>query len=463
MSDLNKTTYLPEEMAEGLHFAFDYACKYADVSRTIDAGNRNTYDISLRQINADEPYDQIWLINIERNRLVVSHCDLDKAHTKSSEWVDDAIEEQAIDAAIEFDGWWYLRPSEFTYTLVTDEAPWVFWVSTDYVLYAQYGLDASTRIVLDEEVASISACRGFSSNEFPDRDQGLVVAYVKNGLPCYAQYIYDIELEGKRWTSPEQLCDVQGVLSIRSHRLNDFRIGFEMSTYRENIWAYTTRTYVSQKLEIIVQRVSESELTMFLYASKDDDISVECTSDISDDYCTLFFHITKPIRYFYSWRDVLAFDPVAIPDEQITDVEIVNSETAADIIVHLSARPKKLITSVTLNPSGRAAVQAKIKDCGYVIVPKTVFEFDTTIYRRLDPIFEIVGIHYEALSDTIKYSQLQNIQVENYSEIANIRPESSGLLYDAVAEVSLEMCTEIADIKFAESGIQYLQVETFVL
>ena len=74
-----------------------------------------------------------------------------------------------------------------------------FWVTPEGVLYAQRGEIEESRLVLDDMVTAVSACRGYSSNLYPDQDQGLVVAYVRDGKPWYRQYIYDSDQQTKRW------------------------------------------------------------------------------------------------------------------------------------------------------------------------------------------------------------------------------------------------------------------------
>lgn len=456
MGDFDKSTYLPEEMADEIRYTLD-------LLRTIDAGKRNAYDLSLRQISKDSSYDQIWLVSIEDGAVKINFCDYLGEYTNISEWTDISLGEYAIDAAIEFDGWWYLRPAELTYTLVTDEFPWIFWVTPDYVLHAQHGFDASTRIMLDTNVTSICACRGFSSNDYLERDQGLVVAYIKGNAPYYVQYIYNTNIEAKYWTLPEELCELKECLSIKSHRLNDFRLGFEISTTNKNIWAYTSRTYVSQKMEIITREMTlVPEKTMFLYTLKDTDLNIECSSGISADLKTISINVSKPIRYFYTWRDLVSFEEESVTDGMVRETTVTNSENDSVIEIKLVAPPKTLITNVTLNPTGSPAVQAIIPDFGYILVPMTTFNIDTTLYSHL-PSTLLETFRMLCNVHGIEYIDVEYVRGGMYLETVSTVLQDSNISYESVIYRSGADYMEQQNIGIRSSGIVYTQVETLVL
>lgn len=432
---------------------------------TIDAGNfaepvddisMDVRDITMRQLLESNGPDQIWIVGIEDGKMLVSRREYRETYTSNPVWTGVYSAGEALDAAIEFDGKWVLRANDVKYTLETEDQPWYFWIIPDGTLLAQHGEDETTRLALDTGVTKVSACRGYSSNFYPEQDQGLVAAYIKDGKPYYIQYVYDTQLEAKRWLQPELLMD-EKVEDFRVHRLNDYRLGFELTTAERNIWVYTGRTYVAQAVPKEQDGVSLSDKTMFLYAPWDTDLSVEYSNAISDDSLTLYIYVSKPVRYFYSWHDILSFDEESIEYSMIDGVEIENVDGGAVITVHLKSEPKKLITTAVVNPTDSPSLQAEIVDCGYIKAPKATLTFDTTIYRRLAIQTEQAGIRNTGTG--FQYAGIVDRKLSVQKESAGIRNTAAGVQYAAIIDRKLSVNTESASLRSTSSGMDYEQVE----
>ena len=432
---------------------------------TIDAGNfaeavddisMDVRDITMRQLLESNGPDQIWIVGIEDGKMLVSRREYRETYSSNPVWTGVYSAGEALDAAIEFDGKWVLRANDVKYTLETDDQPWYFWIVPDGTLFAQHGEDETTRVALDTGVTKVSACRGYSSNFYPEQDQGLVAAYIKDGIPYYVQYVYDTQLEAKRWLQPEILLAGEQAEDFRVHRLNDYRLGFELTTADRNIWVYTGRTYVAQAVPKEQDGVSLSDKTMFLYAPWDADLSVEYSNAISDDSLTMYIYVSKPVRYFYSWHDILQFDEESVEYSMIEGVDVENVAGGAVITVHLKSEPKKLITNVVVNPTDSPALQAEIEDCGYIKAPKATLVFDTTIYRRLAIPTERAAIRNTGTG--FRYESVAERRLAVREKFSGIRCTAAGIRYAGISEIRNSTHHEEGRIRTAASGMNYEQV-----
>lgn len=431
---------------------------------TIDAGNfaeavddisMDVRDISMRQLLESNGPDQIWIIGIEDGELLVSKRAYSETYNSNPEWEGVYAPGKGKDAAIEFDGDWVLRSGSQKFTLETEDQPWYFWVDMDDRLVAQHGEDEESRLTLDTGVSAVSACKGYSSIMYPEQDQGLVVAYIKDGYPYYIQYAYDSTLGAKRWYPMEQLTDVE-VTDLRIHRLNDYRLGFELTTPEKNLWIYTARTYVGQAVPKEKADVFLTDKAMFLYAASDTDLTVEYGQDISADSQTLYIFVSKPVRYFYSWQDVISFDEESITYGMVDSVTIENTEDSAVITIRLNEPPHKLITTVTVNPGNTNDLQAIIKDWGYIRAPKVVLTYDTTIYRYFTIPGEECGIRNSGTD--FAYEEIVKRRLALTTETGEIQNTSTGMQYALIEEIRQSIETETCEIENTAENMNYEQV-----
>ena len=150
---------------------------------------------------------------------------------ENKDYIDDVIWEtieilgEAIECAIEFDGDWTKIVGQYRFE--TEEKPWAFWIDNNNILWGQHLLDNSTKIELSNEVVKLTAVKGYRNIIFTDKDQGLVVMYIKeDGLVYYRSrifasegiYVWDNEILVTEFTKI--------ATAIRSFRTNDYRIGF---------------------------------------------------------------------------------------------------------------------------------------------------------------------------------------------------------------------------------------------
>lgn len=426
---------------------------------TLDAGNfaeavddvtMDVRDITLRQLMESYGPDQVWIVGIEDGKMFVSRREYSSSYSMNPKWEGVYSAGDAIDAAIEFDGKWVLRAGEQKFTLETQDQPWYFWVDPDGVLYGQEGELDDTRFVIDENVSAVNACRGYSSNIYVEQDQGLVVAYIKDGKPYYVQYVYDTQLEEKRWLPPELLTDLE-VEDFRIHRLNDYRLSFELTTATKNIWMYTERTYVAQAVPKEEGYVALDDRTMFLYTHKDTDLSVTYSNWISEDGLTMKIFVSKQVKYFNPWYDYLDIDESSITHSMVKKVEVENGESGAVIIIHLKQTAKKLITNVVVNPRDDGSIQAFIPDWGYIKAPKTTLVFDTTIYRWATMPVEEAGIQNS--DNSMAYNLVTVLQTAT-SEEAEIQNTDADMRYSHIDQLHADTAEE-AEVQISGVTMAY--------
>ena len=225
---------------------------------TLDAGNfaedvddlsMDVMDITMRQLLESNGPDEIWAVGIEEGKLLVSRRSYSESKTARPTWEGVYTPGKAKAAAIEFDGDWVLRTGEDQYTIETEDQPWLFWINMDDELIAQRGDDESTRSTLETGVKTVSACRGYSSIMYPDQDQGLVAVYTRlDGSAAYKQLVYVPDRGIREWHLGAEIGEGETWNKVNVHRLNDYRLGFEMSNSEHNIWLITERTYVGQSV-----------------------------------------------------------------------------------------------------------------------------------------------------------------------------------------------------------------------
>ena len=228
--------------------------------RMLDVGV-DMRDISIRQLSQDYGPDEIWIVGIEAGEAIVRKRKYDPKATIS--FTPCFSVGHAIEAAIEFDGDWVLRNDDTIDTLETQENPWIFWVDTENILYGQLGDDETTKVQLDTNVSKIYACRGFSSMYYKEQDQGLVLAYIKDGKVYYTQYVYNPTAKECRWSDIFVLDEsLSNVKSVAVQRLNDYRLGFTVVANNETRLYITDRMYVTQAVPKETANAFLTEKTM---------------------------------------------------------------------------------------------------------------------------------------------------------------------------------------------------------
>lgn len=140
---------------------------------------------------------------------------------------------------IAFDGEW-VRYRDI-WRLVTHEEPWIFWVDGSNVLWTQLWDDETTKVQLATGVTYCRAIRAWKNLNIADKDQGIVIGYIKSdGLVYYRNYCQAIDLTYS-WNVERQVAEFTGTaVNLNLFITNDYRMGFTVSDSLGDIYWYVT-------------------------------------------------------------------------------------------------------------------------------------------------------------------------------------------------------------------------------
>ncbi|MFI3171110.1 MAG: hypothetical protein R3Y58_01880 [Eubacteriales bacterium] len=247
--------------------------------------------------------------------------------TAESSWEPVYTVPSGIAAAIEYDAIWYLPTGADYYTLYTDDTPWVFVVKTNGTLVGQLGADDTTQVELSTGVSSVAAVRGYKSELFWEQDQGLIVAYIKDGQAYYRNYTQEAEeTSDKVWEIERQIEELgDDIVDLRVHRLNDYRVGFVATkSDGSNVWCLTERTYVASSMprETVSFNIV-NELISFV-CPPDLFRTLEITATLSEDAHTIYIesnldvYLDDDILNCLTFSTSLDIDKIEFVDNVIT-------------------------------------------------------------------------------------------------------------------------------------------------
>ena len=244
--------------------------------------------------------------------------------------------------AIAFDGEWHRYRK--LWRLVTHEKPWIFWVDGDSKLWAQLWDDDTTKQELATGVTYVRAIRAWKNLNLADKDQGIVVGYIKSdGKVYYRNYCQLLDLS-YTWEVERELTEFTGTASsLNLFITNDYRMGFTVADNLDDIyWYITDRDWAGMAIAADTISVAPAELTVDL-------IPIEyIIPHIEDEYLTVapaelvttllyadtdnaFAAINAPnIDDDWGWIINLTFDH-PIPTLSLVEVVVTNVDNSTTI------------------------------------------------------------------------------------------------------------------------------------
>lgn len=261
-------------------------------------------DIAIRQLSSDNGPDQIWVVGLDNNEALIRYRDYQETNANVA-WTAVGSLGRALHAAIEFDGSWVLRAGAGQYTIDTEENPYIFIVDEENRLIAYHGIDDDEPYELDTNVTFVRACRAYSSIDYPEHDQGLVVAYLKtDGTAWYRQYVWRADRQQFYWL-PEVQIGIDTWDHINVSRLNDYRVSFQLSNSEKNLWIYSDRTWVGQAtppefFSLYSNYIDKSAIYSSASFVRNVQIDSYSTTSVYDEAMdkyiwTVLFHFSKPV------------------------------------------------------------------------------------------------------------------------------------------------------------------------
>ncbi len=422
--------------------------------REIDVA-MDVHDLSIRQLSQDNGPDQIWIVGIDAGEALVKYRSY-KESSASVGWTSVGSLGQAIGAAIEFDGDWVLRHNEIQYTIETDESPWYFWIVPNGTLYACKGLpneEHSNVITLATNLTGVvKACKGYSSIIYPEQDQGLIVTYIKNdGGVYYRSYAYDGVLQAKKWDAEQQLNVPANMYNfVNVHRLNDYRLGFELSGNAKNLWLITERTYVAQSIypeSFDISTIQSSTEYMPFFQIYPDDytppsinvIETSVSSYVDDSeiephtYYVLYAKLDQELFAYDAFIpdfEKLVYDNTSITSDMVTDVKWLHHDGITEITITLYTAPLSyLSTAHTTNKTTWKLYDGTFISAYTSVVNITwdLTNYITAAVNDNDAVFQITDTTTFAVQD-LQYLTARN-EVESFAlldittlNVADINP-----------------------------------------
>ena len=227
-------------------------------TRLLDAGI-DVEDISIKQLPSNSSPSEIWALGFESTQLILKKSAYNRTQRTGWEAIKDFGE--ALCAALEFPGTWTLRGNTNKYTLETEENPFVFIVDLSGSLKVLSGENFEKAIELDTSVTALAACQGFSLANSTEHDQGMIVAYVKNGNVYCRQYTIGTAGEYV-WQTIQTVYESGDASFVSVHRLPDYRVGICIEHSSGTKWLISERLYVGQAIKPELIRTNFDNLSI---------------------------------------------------------------------------------------------------------------------------------------------------------------------------------------------------------
>lgn len=182
------------------------------------------YDITVRKLESESQISFIYAACIDDGICVIKKSEF--TELPGSAWIAEATLGEAIDAAIEFDGYW--STTQYPFTFNTDEDPWVGWITPAGSLNVRRLYAQEDPLVLATDVSKVAIVRGWKNTIDIGQDHGMIVLYIKNGVPYYRTYA-EQTTGSMAWEAERPLAIFSGTAAdINGFRTNDYRVGINI-------------------------------------------------------------------------------------------------------------------------------------------------------------------------------------------------------------------------------------------
>ena len=209
-------------------------------------------------------------------------------------WKDQFTLGPGSSVAIAFEGNWQ-RFRKY-WRLITAEKPYIFWVNDVGELWSQLWDEVETKLLLASNVVKVRAIRAWKNVGYQDKDQGVVVGYIKtDGLVYYRNFSQQSD-ETYLWEYERQITEFANTyVAINMFITNDYRMGFVVERSGGMIeWAITQRNWAGMASPDEYLKSGIRSIKMNVYPI------VYTDSFADDEYITsgignIFFNAAEPI------------------------------------------------------------------------------------------------------------------------------------------------------------------------
>lgn len=215
-------------------------------SKTVRIGTGlGQIDITMQREDPDTPPTHYYMSYIEDGEAKVAVADA----ANPGNFVYRSTLGVALSTAIEFNGQWKHTASG-GYGLVTDDAPWAFWIDSNNILWGKQLIEQPTLLKMSTDAVKITCVRGWHNTVELDIDQGLICLYSKkDGFLYYRNYCYQPD-GSYAWDTEHKIEEItESIVDFNPFRTNDYRVGILYETSTGQIkWLISTRNWAGMAI-----------------------------------------------------------------------------------------------------------------------------------------------------------------------------------------------------------------------
>lgn len=410
-------------------------------------------DLAIRQISSSDGPDEIWIVGNDAGKTLVRKRDYNEENVNVT-WTAVAAMGYFKAGAIEFNGQWVLRAAAGKYTLNTEEVPYLFLVTEEGQLWAYHGPNDEVPFLLDTSVTMVRACRGFSSIDYPEQDQGLVVAYLKeDGTAWYRQFIWDVNLQDYQWHYAEQIgTDTWDYINVS--RLNDYRLSFQLSNLAQNLWLYTDRTWVGQAtppefFSLYSNYIDKSAIYSSASFVRNVQIDSYSTTSVYDEAMdkyiwTVLFHFSKPV-FKRGIEDTMQY--VTLTGDLIANVQYISfneEENAIEVTLWMLEDIEDVsIVSGDFTIASSDGIFVAEYPCGYANIDTLTKHWEINNAKSYDVLSaDTLVLGTDTTLNRLDYQIKTYKKLNQPNEVFTLGTGSGALLVGNVARQNIEIKTE---------------------
>lgn len=410
-------------------------------------------DLAIRQISSSNGPDEIWIVGNDAGKTLVRKRDYNEENVNVT-WTAVAAMGYFKAGAIEFNGQWVLRAAAGKYTLNTEEVPYLFLVTEEGQLWAYHGPNDEVPFLLDTSVTMVRACRGFSSIDYPEQDQGLIVAYLKtDGTAWYKQYVWNEYSQQFYWL-PEVQIGIDTWDHINVSRLNDYRVSFQLSNSEKNLWIYSDRTWVGQAtppefFSLYSNYIDKSAIYSSASFVRNVQIDSYSTTSVYDEAMdkyiwTVLFHFSKPV-FKRGTEDTMQY--VTLTGDLIANVQYISfneEENAIEVTLWMLEDIDDVsIVSGDFTIASSDGIFVAEYPYGYANIDTLTKHWEINNAKSYDETYaDTLVLGTDTTLNTLGYQVKTYKKLDQPNEVFTLGTGSGALLVGNVARQNIEIKTE---------------------
>lgn len=410
-------------------------------------------DLAIRQISSSDGPDEIWIVGNDAGKTLVRKRDYNEENVNVT-WTAVAAMGYFKAGAIEFNGQWVLRAAAGKYTLNTEEVPYLFLVTEEGQLWAYHGPNDEVPFLLDTSVTMVRACRAYSSIDYPEQDQGLIVAYLKtDGTAWYKQYVWNEYSQQFYWL-PEVQIGIDTWDHINVSRLNDYRVSFQLSNSEKNLWIYSDRTWVGQAtppefFSLYSNYIDKSAIYSPASFVRNVQIDSYSTTSVYDEAMdkyiwTVLFHFSKPV-FKRGIEDTMQY--VTLTGDLIANVQYISfneEENAIEVTLWMLEDIEDVsIVSGDFTIASSDGIFVAEYPYGYANIDTLTKHWEINNAKSYDETYaDTLVLGTDTTLNTLGYQVKTYKKLDQPNEVFTLGTGSGALLVGNVARQNIEIKTE---------------------